>query len=314
MSDRDGLNPREFEDLIRRLSQRKQEHPSEKIPFQDVKDILQDEGLLESLLKEHVSSRNQALEESEQRRKKQFSFLFKGFGVLSLLLTGVSLWGGYKIANTWLADSASRASTDAQNTLTTQNQTLVAKVADLEGQIKTKDEQIKDLISKTGTVAATPTAPAPSGNSDPNTPLAVVGGGSNNSNSPVDLGTLNVSLQDCTRSTKSSKMVKCSLSLVSKTDQTVGVGSCSSDTRTRVFDPQGVAYKADSVEFGNNTNSAGCTVETALIKDVPARATLTFKDVPLELKNFKALEASVQAKGEKEMEWQYPQYREITIR
>jgi hypothetical protein len=55
MSNQDGLTQQDFDDLIRRLSQRKQENPRDRIPFQDVKDILQDEGLLESLLKEHVN-------------------------------------------------------------------------------------------------------------------------------------------------------------------------------------------------------------------------------------------------------------------
>jgi hypothetical protein len=39
MSDQDGLTQQDFEDLIRRLSQRKQESPKDRIPFQDVKDI-----------------------------------------------------------------------------------------------------------------------------------------------------------------------------------------------------------------------------------------------------------------------------------
>jgi hypothetical protein len=55
-------------------------------------------------------------------------------------------------------------------------------------------------------------------------------------------------------------------------------------------------------------------VKTDLIKDVPAKATFTFNDVSPEIKNFKALEASISSKGEKEMEWQYPQYKDITIK
>jgi hypothetical protein len=71
MSDQDGLTQQDFEDLIRRLSQRKQESPRDRIPFQDVKDILQDEGLLESLLKEHVNGSSQSQKEIEQRHRNQ---------------------------------------------------------------------------------------------------------------------------------------------------------------------------------------------------------------------------------------------------
>ncbi len=316
MSNQDGLNPKEFEDLIRRLSQRKQENPSEQIPFQDVKDILQDEGLLESLLKEHVSSRNQDLEKSEQRRKKQFSSLLKGFGFLSILLSGLSAWGGYTLSNKLMSDSANQSSATAQNTLTSKNKELETKVGSLEEQLKTKEEQLKDLIGKVGTassVATTPAAAVPSNPSGSPSPLASKN--ATNSNSLVDIGTMSVSLQSCERSTKSVNVVKCSANLVSKVDQTAKVGNdCYREPRTRVFDPQGVAYKANIVEFGSNISNAGCTVETALIKDVPAKATLTFNDVPPEIKNFKALEVSILSKGEKEMEWQFPQYRDITIK
>jgi hypothetical protein len=317
MSNQDGLNPKEFEDLIKRLSQRKQENPSEQIPFQDVKDILQDEGLLESLLQEHVSSRNQDLNKSEQRRKKQFSLLLKGFGVLSILLSGLSAWGGYTLSNKLMSESANQSSAAAQNTLTSQNKELETKVGGLEEQLKTKEEQLKDLIGKVGTASSVATTPAAVASSNPSGgPLPLASKNAPNSNSSVDLGTMSVSLQGCDRSTKSVNVVKCSVNLVSKVDQTAEVGSdfYSSDPRTRVFDPQGVAYKAGIVEFGNNINTSGSRVKTALIKDVPAKATLTFNDVPPEIKNFKALEVSILSKGEKEMEWQFPQYRDITIK
>jgi uncharacterized protein (DUF433 family) len=53
MSNQDGLDHKDFDDLIARLSLRKQEAPSTQIPLQYVKDILQQKSLLESLLKEH---------------------------------------------------------------------------------------------------------------------------------------------------------------------------------------------------------------------------------------------------------------------
>ncbi len=317
MSNQDGLNPKEFEDLIKRLSQRKQENPSEQIPFQDVKDILQDEGLLESLLKEHVSSRNQDLEKSEQRRKKQFSSLLKGFGVLSILLSGLSAWGGYSLSNKLISDSANQSLTAAQSALTSKNKELETKVGSLEEQLKTKEEQLKDLIGKVGTASSVATNPAAAIASNPGgSPSPLASKNVTDANSSVDLGTMSVSLQGCERSTKSANVVKCSINLASKVDQIAEVGSeCYSNTpRTRVFDPQGVTYKANIVEFGSNINNAGCAVKASLIKDVPAKVMLTFNDIPAEVKNFKALEASILAKGEKEMEWQYPQYRDITIK
>jgi uncharacterized protein (DUF433 family) len=53
MSNQDGLDHKDFDDLIACLSLRKQEAPGTQIPFQYVKDILQQEGLLESLPKDH---------------------------------------------------------------------------------------------------------------------------------------------------------------------------------------------------------------------------------------------------------------------
>lgn len=301
MSNQDGLDPKDFDDLIARLSRRKQESPSAQIPFQDVKDILQDEGLLESLLKEHVSSRNQAVEAVEQKNKKQRSWLTKGFTALSVALAGLSGFGGYSIGSKFTADNASQSSVTAQNSFSEKNKVLETKVDDLEGQIKAKDEQIKDLISKIGTASPSPSAvAAPS-------PAAA----SNAASANTEFDSNSVILQGCNRS---SKAVKCSVNIVSKIDQSIQVGSCSSDTRTRFFDPQGIEHKANMVEFGNRFDRSGCTVETALIKDVPAKATLTFNDVALETKSMKALEISIGIKSEKGIEWQYPQYREVAIK
>jgi hypothetical protein len=305
VSNQDGLDPKEFDDLIVRLSRRKQETPSAQIPFQDVKDILQQEGLLESLLKEHVSSRNQAVEAVEQKNKKQRSLLTRGFAALSVALAGLSGFGGYSIGSKVTADNASQSSVTAQNAFSEKNKVLETKVSDLEGQMKAKDEQINDLIGKVGTASPSPSVVA----SPVSSPAASVAGNAANAN--TDFDSSSVILQGCNRS---GKAVKCSINIVSKVDQLIRVGSCSSDTRTRFFDPQGIEHKANMVEFGNRFDRSGCTVETALIKDVPAKATLTFNDIALETKSMKALEISIGIKSEKGVEWQYPQYREVAIK
>jgi hypothetical protein len=305
MSNQDGLDPKDFDDLIARLSRRKQETPSAQIPFQDVKDILQQEGLLESLLKEHVSSRHQAVEAVEQKNKKQRSLLTKSFTALSVTLAGLSGFGGYSIGNKFAADNASQTSVTAQNAFSEKNKVLETKVGDLEGQVKAKEEQIKDLISKVGTASPSPSAVA----SPSSSPVASMA--SNVATANTDFDSSSVILQGCNRS---GKAVKCSVNIVSKIDQSIRVGSCSSDTRTRFFDPQGIEHKANMVEFGNRFDRYGCTVETSLIKDVPAKATLTFNDIALETKSMKALEISIGIKSEKGIEWQYPQYREVAIK
>jgi hypothetical protein len=305
MSNQDGLDPKDFDDLIARLSRRKQETPSAQIPFRDVKDILQQEGLLESLLKEHVSSRNQAVEAVEQKNKKQRSLLTKGFAALSVALAGLSGFGGYSIGSKFAADNASQSSLTAQNAFGEKNKALETKVGDLEGQVKAKDEQIKDLISKIGTASPSPSAVL----SPSSSPAASVASNAVTANTEFDSSS--VILQGCNRS---GKAVKCSVNIVSKIDQSISVGSCIRDTRTRFFDPQGIEHKANVVEFGNKFDRYGCTVETALIKDVPAKATLTFNDIALETKSMKALEISIGIKSEKGVEWQYPQYREVVIK
>lgn len=306
MSDHEGLEPKEFEDLIARLSRRKQESPSAQIPFQDVKDILQGEGLLEALLKEHVIDRNQVVQASEQKYKKQRSLLVGGFTAFSALLAGFTGFGGYSIGSKLATESAGQNSLIAQTAYGEKNKVLETKVGDLEGQVKAKDDQIKELISKVGTASSsssTVASPVASSNSasPPSTTAAT--------DTEFDSGS--VILQGCNRS---GKAVKCSLSITSKVDQEVGVGNCYSDSKTRFFDPQGGEHKAAVVEFGKRFNNSGCTVETALIKDVPAKAILTFNDISLETKAVKALEISISTKSEKGTEWRFPQYRDVPIK
>jgi hypothetical protein len=303
MSDQDGLTQQDFEDLIRRLSQRKQESPRDRIPFQDVKDILQDEGLLESLLKEHVNGSNNFLKESEQRHRKQKSLLTKGFAVISVVLAGLSAWGGYTMGHQMNVGITEQS----VEKLNSQIQSLETKIANSEqqsqeyqNQLKEKDTQIKDLISKVSTSKSTIES-VPADSSNPG--LA--------ENTIIDFDSIIVGLPTCKRSGKS---IMCSLNIVSKVDQPVGFGSCSRETKTRFFDTQGIEHKASATQFGSQFDNSGCTVSTNLIKEVPVKAVLTFTDIPLEIKKLKALELSVSVKGENDTKWEYPQYRDIAIR
>jgi hypothetical protein len=257
----DGLSRKEFEDLIARLSRLKKETPSAPVLFQDVKDILQDKGLLEALLKEHVSDRIRAMEAVEQKNKKKRSLLTKRFATLSVALSSLFGFSGYLIGNQ-LANE--------------ENKAIEIRVGNLEKYIYGE--------------------PRPAS-------LSV--------RANTEFDSSSVILQGCNRSNKA---VKCSVNIVSKIDQSISVGSCIRDTRTRFFDPQGIEHKANVVEFGNRFDRSGCTVEKLLIKDVPAKATLTFNDVALETKSMKALEISIGIKSNKGTEWQYPQYREVIIK
>lgn len=311
MSSQDGLDPKDLDDLIGRLSRRKQASPSTQIPFQDVKDILQDEGLLESLLKEHVSSRNQALEAIAQKNRQQRSWLVRGFTALSVAVAGLSGYGGYAIANKLAANNATDPSLSAQNPA------IATKVSDLETQIATKDREIAELKSKVGAAPTNPssaTSPSvtasPATNANPSTATAPATATATGNSVPLDFGS--ATFQSCDRVIKA---VKCSASIVSKVDRNVSVGSCGSDTKTRIFDPQGVEHKANIVEFGKDIQTSGCTAKTALIKDIPAKVTLTFNNVALETKNIKALEIDISTTSDRgETELHSAQYRDIAIR
>jgi hypothetical protein len=156
MSDQDGLTQQDFDDLIRRLSQRKQESPRDRIPFQDVKDILQDEGLLESLLKEHVNGSNHSLKESEQRHRKQKSLLTKSFAAISVVLVGVSAWGGYMMGHQMTVDSMGKLSLSTQEKLNGQIQSLETRFFDLQGsEYRANFTQLGSRIDNSGCTVET---------------------------------------------------------------------------------------------------------------------------------------------------------------
>jgi cytochrome c-type biogenesis protein CcmH/NrfG len=128
---------------------------------------LQTEGLIEPFVQESLTAQHQQLVASKQRNKRQRSWMLKGFTITTIALAGLAAWGGYSIGTQWTIDAANQAAQSAQNTLSEKNKNLETKVGELEGQIKIKDEQIRDLISKITTVAPNNPTPMPSASSSP---------------------------------------------------------------------------------------------------------------------------------------------------
>jgi cell division protein FtsB len=308
MSDQDGLSKQSLDDLIRQLSKRKEESPKERISFQDVKDILQDQGLLESLLKEHVSSSSQSQKEIEQRHQRQRSLLTKGFAAASVVFVGLSAWGGYTVGSQMTVDSLGKSSLSTQEKLNSQIQSLETKISSLEkqsqeyeNQVKEKDGQIQNLVSKLSNG---------SNNNSKSTTEGDVPNSAEKTN--TDFDSVSISLQECKRSGKS---VICSLNITSKVDQVVGFGYCGSGTKTRFFDLKGIEYRASFTQLASQADNSGCTVETSLLEEVPAKALLVFNDIPLDVKKMKAMEISVSVKSsENNAQWITPQYRDIIVR
>jgi hypothetical protein len=95
MSKRDGIDLKDLDDLIARLSRCQEEAPGDLIPVQDVKEILQQVGLLESILKEHPSSIKGAAEIVEQQGSPRKSSFKKRFFALAAAAIGFSWIMGY---------------------------------------------------------------------------------------------------------------------------------------------------------------------------------------------------------------------------
>jgi hypothetical protein len=96
MSDGDGLDPKNLDDLIAQLSRCQKAAHGDRIPARDVKEILQQAGLLESLLQEHPGSEgtSEVIEPQSSRRKSPFK---KRFFALAIAAIGFSGIVGYNI-------------------------------------------------------------------------------------------------------------------------------------------------------------------------------------------------------------------------
>jgi hypothetical protein len=104
MNNGDGLDPKKLDDLIARLSHCQKAAPGDRIPARDVQEILQQAGLLESLLEERPSSiegASKMIEPQSSRRKFPFKKRFFALAVAAIGFSGIV---GYNIG----ADYATR--------------------------------------------------------------------------------------------------------------------------------------------------------------------------------------------------------------
>jgi hypothetical protein len=96
MSNCDGLDPKNLDDLIAQLSHCQKAAPGDRIPVRDVKEILQQAGLLESLLQERPSAIEGAAETIEPQSHRRKSPFAKRFFALAAAI-GFSGMVGYNI-------------------------------------------------------------------------------------------------------------------------------------------------------------------------------------------------------------------------
>jgi hypothetical protein len=260
MSNGDGLDPKDLDDLIAQLSRCQKEAPGARIPVRDVKEILQQAGLLESLLQENqrlIGGAAKTIVPQSSLRKSPFT---KRFFALAAAVIGFSGIVGYNIG----ADHA------------TKNAKLHANLTD-----------VRKGTSNTGSASDTV--------------------GSTRAYMPY----FSLIYQGCKRS---GMAVKCSIDVTAKIDGRYKIGaSCTANGSypSRLFDSKGGVYKADLTEFGGEPNDM-CSI-TRLLRDVPVKATITFKNVDPEIKTIKTLEIYIATSGEEGTRWKNPQFREIAI-
>ncbi|QYX30793.1 hypothetical protein [Sphaerospermopsis torques-reginae] len=109
-------------------------------------------------------------------------------------------------------------------------------------------------------------------------------------NQTVELEDINVTLQGCKRS---SSTVNCHFLLTAKQDGEVYLNcySRSSSYNSKIFDTYGGEYFCNQTQLGQSKNEY--RVSTKLLKNIPAKAIVTFKEIPTQVKEIAALELSV---------------------
>jgi hypothetical protein len=266
MSNCDGLDPKDLDDLIAQLSRCQKAAPGDRIPVRDVQEILQQVGLLKSLLEERPSSiegASEIIEPQSSRRKSPFK---KRFFALALAAIGLSGIVGHNIG----ADYATR------------NAKLYANLTDM-----------RSDTSNTGSTKPGDTV------------------GSMRAYPPY----FSLIYQGCKRS---GTAVKCSVDVIAKIDREYQIDKCSTNDNnpyhSRLFNAKGGVYKANSIEFSDKSGDGDykCS-HTRLLTNVPAKATITFKNVDPEIKIIKALEIWIATSGEAGTKWNNPQFREVAI-
>jgi hypothetical protein len=268
MSNCDGLDPKDLDDLISQLSRCQKAAPGDRIPARDIQEILQQAGLFESLLEERPSSIEGAAETIEPQSRRRKSPFAKRFFALAAAI-GLSGIVGYNIG----ADYATR------------NAKLYANLADVR-----RDTNNAGSTKAGDTVGSTRAYP------------------------PY----FSLIYQGCNRS---GTAVKCSVDVVARITGDYMMGECTTNDNepyyVKLFNSKGGVYKADLIEFGNGrvdeTGEMICSI-TRLHREVPVKATITFKNVDPKIKIIKALEIYVAHPGnDTGYKWNNPQFRELEI-
>jgi hypothetical protein len=249
MSNGDGLDPKDLYDLIARLSHCQKAAPGDRIPARDVKEMLQQAGLLEFLLQERPSLIAGAAETIEPQSHLLKSPFAKRFFALAAAI-GFSAIVGYNFGANHAITYANL--TDAQKNAFNEKST-------------TRSTKAGDIVEVGSTGAYLPY--------------------------------FSLIYQGCKRS---GMTVKCSVKVVDKVNGHYIASACTTDNSypDRLFDSKGGVYKADTIQFSGepvNSQRSGdskCS-QTHLPKDVPVKATLTFKNVDPEIKIIKAFEITI---------------------
>ncbi len=317
MNYQDGFSKKGLEDLISKLSESKQDSPSDKIPYKDVTEVLQQMGLTEHLLR--VS--NQSLHESEQQNKKRRKTAFRLFTISSFIIAGLSAWGGYTLANKLVASNLEKSTDSSQSQLNE----LKVKIQSYEDTIKEKDAQIEKLVSKVGSSVpnvSTSNIPAASSATKTTSPTSTATASTGNSSQLFD-GTLAVSIAGCTRDKTS---VTCSIDLSSKAERVFGISACPKNgtltTNTaRSIDINGNERLPAEIQLGSSKGNAyNCNIENSTLKDVPVKASITFVDVDPAIVQIKALDVPIKIMvkntidGKTTEKWEAYQARDIAIK
>jgi hypothetical protein len=132
MNNGDGLDPKKLDDLIARLSHCQKAAPGDRIPARDVQEILQQAGLLESLLQERPSviEGAETIEPQSRLRKSPFAKRFFALAAAAIGLSGIV---GYNVAN---------------HTISNANLTALRKYAS-NGKINTGATKIGNTVGRT---------------------------------------------------------------------------------------------------------------------------------------------------------------------
>jgi hypothetical protein len=109
-------------------------------------------------------------------------------------------------------------------------------------------------------------------------------------NQTVEFEEINLTLQGCKRS---SSTVNCHFLLTAKQD---GTGGFYCDYG-KMFDFYGKEYFCHQAQLGQAKGKQGTDVATKMLKGIPLKATATFRDVPVQVKEIAGIEIGIALSG-----------------